>query len=266
MKRYLPVLPLLLIAVLSLLSAACGDGDGGNDDDDAGGVEETVRTVADAWNTGDVDRFLAQWTDEGLRAEFGVGVEEARQALPDAIGEPTITVRELSNTQVSGNTATTEARLGFGKVLQPRRYSLIKDGDAWKINGSEVLMAEVPGDVQTVNVEMDEFAFRFDAEAIDGGDVAFIAQNVGAQPHELILARIPEDLDIEQALRSPDPPEGIEFIAAGGPWGPNAGGSIVFIDALEAGRYIMVCFLPDTSDPQATPHAFKGMLAEFTID
>ena len=43
--------------------------------------------------------------------------------------------------------------------------------------------------------------------------------------------------------------------------------NFVFAAPLAPGRYAFVCFFPDTTEgPEGTPHAFKGMATEFTVD
>jgi hypothetical protein len=41
---------------------------------------------------------------------------------------------------------------------------------------------------------------------------------------------------------------------------------MAFEAPLEPGRYALVCFFPDTDDPEMTPHAEKGMASEFTVE
>jgi hypothetical protein len=46
---------------------------------------------------------------------------------------------------------------------------------------------------------------------------------------------------------------------------PGAKLTVALAEPLASGRYALVCFLPDTDEgEEGTPHAFKGMLAEFT--
>jgi hypothetical protein len=40
---------------------------------------------------------------------------------------------------------------------------------------------------------------------------------------------------------------------------------IAFAEPLAPGKYALVCFFPDTDDPEFTAHVEKGMLAEFTV-
>ena len=128
----------------------------------------------------------------------------------------------------------------------------------------------VPAGTTLVHVDANEFAFGVDTSAITG-IVAFEFSNVGKQHHELGLARIQADANIDDLLKlaaaSPDgaPPEGVEFIA-GTDADPGDTTNIVLAEPLAPGRYIMVCLVPDETEGETgTPHALKGMVKEFTI-
>jgi hypothetical protein len=60
-------------------------------------------------------------------------------------------------------------------------------------------------------------------------------------------------------------PAGVEVIGGIAPVAPGDEGWLAFTSRLDPGRYLMICFLPDTSDPAGTPHAAKGMLSEFNV-
>ena len=48
---------------------------------------------------------------------------------------------------------------------------------------------------------------------------------------------------------------------------PGAGAKMA-VPELEAGRYALICFLPDTSVPgeEKPPHFALGMVSEFTVE
>jgi hypothetical protein len=77
------------------------------------------------------------------------------------------------------------------------------------------------------------------------------------------VAPIPADVPLEEAIEAVDESAVVAFklfIV------PDQEVDVAFDAPLEPGRYALVCFFPDTDDPERTPHAFKGMLAEFTIE
>lgn len=268
---------LALVGALGL--AACGDDDAAGDTptptpeaaetSGVGGSEESaveaaVRTIIEAQDGGDVDTFLRHWTDQALLAEFQRTREELQQLGPDEFrveGE----VRGISALTVSGDAATAEAEFTLAQAVHLGRFSLIREDAVWKVDGVERLSPDVPEGVTAVDVEMQEFAFVFLVPAEAGGALAFSAHNSGQQPHELVLARLGEDVDLQQALMG-EQPEGVDFVAYVPPLDPGERRNMVFTGALDAGRYAMACFVPDTTDRDQAPHAFKGMVAEFRIE
>ncbi len=251
------------IALLFILGAACGD-DGGGDDEGSADVQAAVEDAVAAWNAKDVEALLAQFTDAGLLSSFEApSREEAAQFLPEFIGDPAITLGELEIT-VDGDTATAEAKQwAFGELLQPNRISLIKEGEAWLIDAEENLPAEVPESTTAVDLKMLEYQFDFDESAITSGDIAFTVENIGGEEHFADLSRVPADLDIEQALQSEEEPAGVVNIGSTDPIEPGGEANMVFAEPLAAGRYVLLCFI-EAADGE--PHAFKGMVGEFTIE
>jgi hypothetical protein len=251
----------LALVAVAALAAACG-----GDDGEEGEIKDTADAIVKAYNDKDVDAFLSYWTDSGIQEGFDATREEAKEFLAEGLGEPPMSIRSISNIEVSGDTATADVELVFGIALEPERDSFVKEGGVWKIDATEALSPEIPSGVTAIDLKLSEFAFDFDASAITSGDIAFRAENVGEQPHEIAIARVPEDLDLEEALQSEETPPGVEDIAFVEPLDPGAKTNVVFTEALEPGRYVLLCFLPDEEDPEGTPHVFKGMQAEFTVE
>jgi hypothetical protein len=256
---------LLLVGVLALGAMSCGDDDEGGEDQAA--VEQSFRDAVAAWNAQDVDGLIAHFTDAGLVNSFGDG-EETREDivmfLPEFIGDPPLEIQELQ-IDVSGDKATADVLWAAGNALEHIEFTLVDEASVWKIDNEEDLAVEVPDGTTVVDVQMNEFAFALIASDITNGNVAFAAENVGEQDHEFALARIPTDAVIEELLMTEEDVPGFEFIGGVGPAEPGDTVNLVLTEALTPGRYLVVCFLPDTDDPEETPHAFKGMTAEFTI-
>lgn len=115
-----------------------------------------------------------------------------------------------------------------------------------------------------------DFEFQGLPDSIAAGQSAVTLTNEGEDFHEIVLARINDDvtlpvaevlaLPMEQALASVQL-VGIVFAEPGG-----SGTS--FIDAAP-GRYFAACFLPEGTTPTAEgtgpPHFTLGMLKEFTV-
>lgn len=235
-------------------------------------VEQVMLDAFAKWNANDIDGFVSYLTDDGLISSFGQGattVAEARANLQGILGTVKLGTPSFMNTNVTGETATMDNTFSVGNVLTRSKFGLVKVGAAWKLNNEEAnLPVEAPAGILTFEVDLNEFAFATDTSAIAGATGAFAleAKNVGAQPHMLGLARIPAAANLEEIFQQENP-EGVEFIAGGEDIAPGASSTIVFISPLDAGRYVMVCFLPDTTEgPEGTPHFAKGMVKEFTVE
>ena len=248
-----------------LLSAACGDDDDGGEAE----VEAAVHAAFDRWNARDVDGFVAAFTDAGLISLFGEEghpVDEVKAELEFFVGEPPITNIEFRETTVDGDTATADMQMAFGMALDASCFTLVRQDGTWKIDREDNIAVEIPDGTETVEAETYEFAFNIDTEALAAATepVAIAMDNIGAQPHELAIIRVPADADVLALFESAGGPE-IELIGQEGPLEPGESLNLVFTQALEPGRYVILCFLPDISEgPEGTPHVFKGMLAEFT--
>jgi ketosteroid isomerase-like protein len=257
---------------LGLISVACNDGDGGGDEDE---VRAVIEQLVDAWNNQDFDAYSAAYTENGLRAALADAEDQSPEGLREAFelfsADERIVVREVGNVQADGDTATVdgefsfEAREGAGPVslVLASRDTLIREGGVWRIDSSEFLSPDAPDGVTLVPIDATEFSFTFDAAQAASGNIAFAFENTGAQQHHMHLDQIPEDLDIEQALMSEEEPEGLVSIGGIPPIDAGDTRAVVFTADLPPGRYLMVCFLPDTD---GTPHALKGMWKDFTVE
>jgi hypothetical protein len=236
---------------------------------DAAAVEGVLRAMYDAWNAKDVNALLSHATDAGAVATFGEPgqpIDEVRADLAEFIGEPEVGTQGLTHTQVTGDAATTESAEVAGQVVENIRYSFIREGNSWKLDGKENLDTDIPDGTAAVPVTLTEFAFGVDMEEITAKEAdgfAFAVRNDGTQMHELALAQVPEDFSIDDFFANEGEVPGFVFIAAAGPYAPRDGGNMVFTGPLEPGHYLMICFIPDTD---GAPHAVKGMHAEFTIE
>lgn len=235
-------------------------------------IEQVFINAIERWNAKDLDGFLTFLTDAGVISSFGEGsnsLDEAKANLTNFFGTVELGTPEFSDVSVSGDTGSMDAVFGFGPVLLHSKFGLVKVGPDWKLNSEESnLPVDVPTGATTIEVDLNEFAFGTDVTAIAGatGVFALEAKNVGKQTHMLALARVPAGANIEELLKQEDSPD-VEFIAAVDDVAPGTSKSLVFAKPLDAGRYVMVCFLPDTDEGEdGTPHVFKGMLKEFTVE
>src|SRR5688572_14318800 len=183
-RKVLASVLLSLSLTASALLVACSE------DDDAGGdsvstdatagpdraaAEEHVRSIIDAYNRGDIEAFLAGWTDEGLQAEFAATRDELMAAAGEFFGGPERQLHSVTATDANGDTVTVEAEFALGKSVSKEMLTLTRADGAWKIVATEPLQPGLASDVATVEVGLDEFSFTYDMEQTNSGNFAFRA-------------------------------------------------------------------------------------------
>jgi len=266
MLRYWRIAVTLALALtaLSTVALACGGGGEGSAEDREE-VEQTVKELA-SYGAEDVDVFLERVTDNFLESFAGFTREECKGNAQDCVGDPSETT-SLANTKVLGDTATTEGTFSSaGEDVGEELYlSLVREDGVWKLDGLRNPPQEIPEGVKKVDLNLNEFAFGFNASEITDGNFAFVAKNVGKQNHQVGVMKVPADLDIQELWREEEV-AGVEDIAFTLPFPPGDEYNVVFDQPLEPGRYALVCSVPDKDDPEKTPHALKGMISEFTIE
>lgn len=275
-RLWLTCLGLGLVAFAAAF-AACGDDDdnggGGGGTATAQGGDEKQR-IADlatrlASTNGaegtqeEIDFFLDHVLDSFVQ-EFGMeSIEACSENTAACIGEP------LPGVTVSADDVTIDgdsAKVVVGSDIGLIGIDLTIDGGEWKASGLFVPDDEIPSGTTVVEFEMAEFAFPsdLDNDAVKSGDFALRAKNIGQQSHEIVLVPLPAGRSIDDLLQDDTyQPEPI-FVKFS--YGPGEESDIALPEPLDAGRYAFVCFLPDTSDAEFTPHAFKGMTREFTVE
>ncbi len=126
-----------------------------------------------------------------------------------------------------------------------------------------------------VTVAMFEYDFTVEGSLTPGSHV-FAVTTVGAQPHEMFMLRAPEAITEEQVAQI------LEMEMQGGTPAPDADlpnpdefmpvthmtplsmGKTGWIPVnLEAGTYVMLCFVPDIES--GMPHAYHGMYQVITV-
>ena len=215
-------------------------------------VQEALLAILLAWNRKDSEAFTAGFTENG------------RSGLPELIGEPNIAIRRIMRTEVSGDNATIHAMFALGTQRRSVRESMVREEGVWKIDGAEQLSPKIPGGTDAVNMQLNESEFVFDSNAISSGNIAFTLENVGEQPHQLVLRRVLEDGQPLPTIRREEF-EGMEFVASVDSLQPGEQINVAFTRPLVSGRYVLACLLPDLDDPESPSHYDKGMVSEFTV-
>jgi uncharacterized cupredoxin-like copper-binding protein len=120
--------------------------------------------------------------------------------------------------------------------------------------------AEEPasGDIEVAAVE---YKFHGVPAAVSEGEHTFVLQNEGEEPHELYLFHIPGEETLEELLALNEK-EVSKVTQAVDRAEAKPGGSAKFTAALVPGRFGYVCFV---TTEEGEPHAFLGMVGEFTV-
>jgi uncharacterized cupredoxin-like copper-binding protein len=119
-----------------------------------------------------------------------------------------------------------------------------------------------PSGPQTIQVQAEDYKFGGVPQTLPPGEVTFVLENQGEEPHDFGLVRIKGDKSAEELVSLPQK-QSQKFIE-------NVGNSFAqpgqegkpLTTELEAGRYGYACFVT-TKD--GTPHAALGMFGEFTV-
>lgn len=230
-------------------------------------VADAIKAIDAALVGGDVEGFLGHFTDKGILETFGVTREEAAGFLSGGDNNP---IGDPKAIEVSGDTATVDVDTDPSDKLKTySRLALIQDPAlGWVVDGHEFITDARGPSTSLVDVEAQEFAFNFDADAASTGDVAFNVSNSGKQTHELVLMSLPAEGDLLDLLQQ-DNPEGVVFYGALAPVFSGDTVEMQFTEPLAPGRYGLVCFLPNTDaslGEVGTPHAFLGMASEFNVE
>jgi len=118
--------------------------------------------------------------------------------------------------------------------------------------------------VPVITVHAKEFAFTAPA-TIAPGPTSFRLVNDGKELHHLTVMKLEQGKtlkDLEAAMKNPGPPPNW-LVSVGGPNAAAPGGSVEATLNLEAGNYILACFIP--SPGSDTPHMMKGMIKPLTV-
>lgn len=248
----------------------CGEGDQASEE-----IEQTMRDAMAAWNGRNADTFLSFFTDNAISEIFGQGEPitraDAEAALPNFIGDPPLELHELT-AESDGDTGSATVLWNSEPFLEHIRFAMIQQDGAWKIDSQDYIdIEDVPADTTMIHVDVNEFAFGVaDSDLVtanEQGLIGFEISNVGEQEHHFGLFRLPAEGDAQELLAAEEEVPGLDVAGFTDPIAPGeTNRAWVFIEPLDPGRYAMVCFLPDTAEgAEGTPHAFKGMVHEFTI-
>ena len=113
-------------------------------------------------------------------------------------------------------------------------------------------------------LSLTEYAFTF-AHPLTAGAHTIAVTNKGAQPHMVVLNRLPAGVTIDEFLAWTNDPKGKQppAINTGGVTEIPPGATVMFAQRFVPGRYALLCFSTDTKDGK--PHFAHGMAQMFVV-
>jgi hypothetical protein len=157
------------------------------------------------------------------------------------------------------------------QVLEPGTY-YTTNTEADTLHPKTMLAMEVTGEESDDELEADATVtaaeYSFEPEGLTAGENEIVFENVGAQPHHLLIAPLKGDgtvEDVEAAIKeeSKGPPPFDDKELKGTAVIEGGESQLVKLD-LKPGRYVMLCFISDRQG--GPPHALKGMVDEVEVD
>ncbi len=287
MPRRIVFLTLAALLVCAALFAACGGDDDASStptaapsatassDTTIAAAEQFMLDLVTTYNSGDIQGFIDSFSDTGI-LEFN-GDDPSRPAadaraeiLQNSGGGDTVTFRAFSDESTSGDITTLTFDSVNGAVINREIFGLKKTGDSFLIDSYAPGDPPIPDGVTALGVEGTEYQYILDDSKVTAGQQAFTFSNIGSQFHELRLLKVddttPAQQIVDDALAVEDPsnlPPDIEADVGAGYAAPGQTTNVVFAEPLAAGRYVLICFIPDDGDNQ--PHAAHGMFHEINI-
>ncbi len=123
--------------------------------------------------------------------------------------------------------------------------------------------------VQDMSVELVDYSFKFDPDAINAGEYTFRVTNSGPQEaHEVVIIKLDEGASVEDFIMAmgpdapPGPPPG--QIVAGTAAFDTEAENYVEVAFEEGATYAFVCFTA-SSVHSGEPHFMHGMVAQFDV-
>lgn len=243
------------VITLSLVLAACGD------DDDA--ATETTEATEENAELCALATEMFEQEDFPTAAQVEKYAELAPSELEDAVG--------VAGDAIAG--AEGEEAALFSAVAADDVEDAIAEIDAWEVENCGIEHEEpypdeaneIDPDAARVDVTASEYTFDFEKE-LSAGPTSFVMTNAGNEVHFMALSRLLDGHTLEEALAFEGDPveeglvENAEYDSGlAAPGGQDE--EVVTVD-LEAGNWVMLCFIPG---PDGAPHAFMGMAVPFTV-
>jgi uncharacterized cupredoxin-like copper-binding protein len=120
----------------------------------------------------------------------------------------------------------------------------------------------------TLNITTHDLSYKLSTTSVAAGLVRTTLHNTGDEPHQAQIGKFKSGMgvaDFQKVLKDPNPNAilGVFESFGGGPNVVAPGGSQTTIQNLDAGNYLLLCFVPDPKTHM--PHFAMGMYASFQV-
>ena len=263
----------LMIACMSVLGACA------NQEDEAFEMVTKMASITGPGGTQEDHDYYLEHVTDNFNSLWGYPtVADCAADIVECIGEDAMDPPKKDSLKIDGDSGSitvtqTEYSPSGDTMKMAFNVGIVKEDGVWKLDSVTAGDDEIPSGVQLVPLELNEMVFSYDSTnaSLKSGKFAFDIENKGDQVHEAVLLHLKKDGPLMELMESMGPdgpdPEVIGFLGVKVPVLPGAGAKMA-VPELEAGRYALICFLPDTSVPgeEKPPHFALGMVSEFTVE
>ena len=121
-----------------------------------------------------------------------------------------------------------------------------------------------------VNVTAKEYRFQGVPKTLKTGLVVINFKNVGAESHEIVLARILTSDSVKSIIALPNDQASAKVESLGATGADPGKSSVGYYQITKTGRYAAVCLIPQGTTSNSQPgtgpaHSTLGMYSEFTV-
>jgi hypothetical protein len=121
-----------------------------------------------------------------------------------------------------------------------------------------------PPDATTVSVDLLEFQVVPEVASAPAGQVYFLADNIGGEPHELVVIRSDVAPDALPVVDGRVPEDDVDIVGEIEPFDAGTQASAAF--DLTPGNYILICNIAEQEDGELESHYQEGMRVAFTVE
>ncbi len=187
-----------------------------------------------AWNRKDSEAFQSSFTERGIT--------DTVMSLPESIGNPSIGLRRIMDTEVSDDVATIQVMFGLGTQRNSLRHSLVKTDGGWKIDAEERLSPKINEGTPVVDIQIEECSLKSGSTDLPSRKAALTLENSGDVALNLALVQVRDELDPSEVADGQIPAaEVIEIVAHTHSLRPGEKTNLAFTAPLNPGRYVLVC-------------------------